>query len=73
MSNEDIIIEKLLKDDEEFKNIYYEHRLLDEKVADLENKDELTKQEELEVKQLKKLKLALKDKMQQIIYTFKNK
>jgi len=73
MSNEDIIIEKLLKDDEEFKNIYYEHRLLDEKVADLENKDELTKQEELEVKQLKKLKLALKDKMQQIIYTSKNK
>jgi len=73
MSNEDIIIEKLLKDDEEFKNIYYEHRLLDEKVTDLENKDELTKQEELEVKQLKKLKLALKDKMQQIIYTFKNK
>ena len=72
MSNEDIIIEKLLKDDEEFKNIYYEHRLLDEKVADLENKDELTKQEELEVKQLKKLKLALKDKMQQIILTFKN-
>lgn len=73
MSNEDIIIEKLLKDDEEFKNIYYEHRLLDEKVADLENRDELTKQEELEVKQLKKVKLALKDKMQHIIYTHKNK
>jgi uncharacterized protein len=73
MSSEDIIIEKLLKDDEVFKNIYYEHRQLDEKVADLENKDELTRQEELEIKQLKKVKLALKDKMQQRINIFKNK
>ncbi len=73
MSNEDVIIEKLLKDDEEFKNIYYEHRLLDEKVADLENKDELSRQEELEIKQLKKVKLALKDKMQQRINKYKNK
>lgn len=73
MSNEDIIIEKLLKDNEEFKNIYYEHRQLDEKVTELVNKDELTRQDELEIKQLKKLKLALKDKMQLLIHSYKSK
>ena len=72
MSNEDKIIEQLLKDDEQFKNIFYEHRQLDEKVANLENKDELTRQDELEIKQLKKVKLALKDQMQLRINNYKN-
>ncbi|NIP38379.1 MAG: DUF465 domain-containing protein [Candidatus Dadabacteria bacterium] len=64
---DDNLVQKLLEEDEEFKNLFSEHRQLDEKVAILEIKENLSTAEELEIKQLKKLKLALKDKMQQKI------
>lgn len=67
MGKDDKIIEKLLSEDVDFQNLFSEHRQLDEQVAELEEKESLTPAEEREVKQLKKLKLALKDKMQQRI------
>ena len=45
---------------------------MDEKVAILEDKEVLTIDDELEIKQLKKLKLSLKDKMQNKIKKLKN-
>lgn len=63
MVTEDKIVQKLLEEDDEFKNLYSEHRQLDEKVAVLENKESLSAGDEVEIKQLKKLKLALKDQM----------
>jgi len=57
------IIERLLEGDEEFKRLYFEHRRLDDSVKELEKKGTLSIDEELEVKRLKKTKLALKDKM----------
>ena len=67
MATESKLVQKLLEDNDEFKIFHSEHRQLDEKVAILENKESLSVSDELEVKQLKKLKLSLKDKMQKII------
>jgi len=61
------IVEKLLRGDEEFKRLYYEHRKLDDAVKELETKGSLSFDEELEVKRLKKTKLGLKDRMEEKI------
>lgn len=58
------IIEKLLEDDEEFKKIYAEHRELDGVVRNLEEKESLSEEDEIEIKRLKKIKLSLKDRME---------
>jgi len=58
------IIEKLLKSDEEFEKIYSEHRELDEVIKNLEEKDSLTMDDQVEIKRLKKIKLSLKDRME---------
>ncbi len=57
-------IETLLEQDEEYRNIYFEHRELDEVIKKLEEKDSLTFDDEVEVKRLKKIKLSLKDRME---------
>jgi uncharacterized protein YdcH (DUF465 family) len=72
MATEDKLVQKLLEEDDQFRNLYSEHRQLDEKVAILENKEIVSTSDELEIKQLKKLKLSLKDKMQNIIKESKN-
>ncbi len=59
------IIERLLQGDEEFKRLYSEHRKLDDVVKELETKGSLSLDDELEVKRLKKTKLALKDRMEE--------
>lgn len=61
------IIERLLEGDERFKELYSEHRKLDDKVSALEHKGSLSFDEEVEVKKLKKIKLSLKDQIEQII------
>jgi len=71
--NESEIIEKLLEGDEEFKKIYFEHRELDEVIRNLEEKESLTLDDEVEVKRLKKIKLSLKDRMESRINGLKNK
>ena len=58
------IVERLLDGDEEFKELYLEHRKLDDIVKGLENKEIITFDDELEIKKLKKIKLSLKDKME---------
>ena len=65
--NEEEIIKRLLEGDEEFKKLYFEHRQLDNTVKDLERKGSFSTDEELEIKRLKKMKLALKDKMEEKI------
>lgn len=57
-------IETLLEQDEEYRNIYFEHRELDEVIKKLEEKDSLTFDDEVEVRRLKKIKLSLKDRME---------
>ena len=71
MAKEDKLVQKLLEEDDEFRNLFSEHRQLDEKVAILENKEILAVEDELKIKQFKKLKLTLKDKMQNKIKELK--
>lgn len=71
MAKEDKLVQKLLEEDDEFRNLFSEHRQLDEKVAVLENKEILSVEDELKIKQFKKLKLSLKDKMQNKIKELK--
>lgn len=69
--SEEEIIEKLLEGDEEFKKIFAEHRELDEVVRSLEEKENSSEEDEVEVKRLKKIKLSLKDRMEAKIKGFK--
>ncbi len=65
------LIESLMQVDEEFKQLYFEHRKLDDMVKDLEGRGSLSFDEELEVKKLKKIKLSLKDEMERRIKKLK--
>ncbi len=67
------IIEKLLEADEEFKRLYFEHRELDDVVRSLESKGTLSRDDEMEVRRLKKVKLSLKDRMEAKIAELKHK
>ena len=61
------MIEKLARENEEFSKAKQAHSELAKQVDELENKAFLTPREELEVKMLKKKKLAYKDRMEQIL------
>ncbi|MBN2198924.1 MAG: YdcH family protein [Candidatus Aminicenantes bacterium] len=65
------IRERLLREDVEFKRIFEEHRRQDEQLAALRNKSLLTDQEKFEESELKKRKLALKDKMYQMMSDYR--
>ncbi len=61
------LVEKLLEENEEFRKAYEEHKEYKQRVAELEKKGILNEEELLEEKKLKKLKLALKDKMEKML------
>ena len=55
--------ELLLKENEEFKKAYNKHQQHERKLEKFKKKSFLTEEEKLEEKELKKKKLALKDRM----------
>ncbi|MBI5560772.1 MAG: DUF465 domain-containing protein [Deltaproteobacteria bacterium] len=59
-------VKRLLEENGEFKEAYTLHREYKRKVDKLEKKPVLTAAEEVEKKGFKKLKLAMKDKMEKI-------
>jgi hypothetical protein len=61
------LIERLVKENEEFAKAKHAHADLAKRVDELENKAFLTPQDELELKTLKKKKLAFKDQMERIL------
>jgi len=61
------LVEKLLEENEAFKKAFTEHKGYKQRIAELEKKGILNKEERLEEKRLKKLKLALKDNMEKIL------
>ncbi|MCX7793246.1 MAG: DUF465 domain-containing protein [Thermodesulfovibrionales bacterium] len=65
------IIELLRKENEEFRRLEQEHRNLDNTLKQLESKRYLTSEEELEIHNLKKLKLSKKDRMLELIEEYK--
>jgi uncharacterized protein YdcH (DUF465 family) len=65
------IIEKLLKDNEEFKKVSEEHHQLDGLLTEIDKKVYLTPEEEIERKKMQKQKLAKKDRMAEMKRDFK--
>ena len=61
------LVGRLLKENEEFRNVYTQHREYTKKVEKMEKKAVLTGEDEIEKKRLKKLKLAMKDMIEKII------
>lgn len=61
------IKERLLKENEKFRNAFDQHQKLEKKLSKFQAKSYLTEEEKLEEKQLKKNKLLLKDKMYYMI------
>ena len=64
---EDALIERLVRENEEFSKAKQAHCQLAKQVDELEKKPFLTPQDEVEIKKLKKKKLAYKDRMEQIL------
>lgn len=64
MDNKDKLVERLLKEDMEFKKSYKSHKDYENKIAKLDKKKQLKPEDEVEINRLKKLKLSLKDGME---------
>lgn len=72
MSNkEEELIERLMREDEEFSMAKKSHAELAMRLEELEKKAFLTPQDELEIKILKKRKLAFKDQMERILMKYR--
>ncbi|MDH7511972.1 MAG: YdcH family protein [Clostridiales bacterium] len=69
--DENELKEFLLKENEDFKKLYQEHQSCDKKLKTLMAKGFLTGEDELKVKELKKRKLALKDRMYLMMAEFR--
>ena len=59
--------ELLLKTDEEFRQLAIQHHQLDDRLHELSNKSYLSEPEQVEEVTLKKRKLQLKDRMEDIL------
>ena len=59
--------ELLLKTDEEFRQLATQHHELDDRLYELSSKPYLSEPEQVEEVKLKKVKLQLKDKMEDIL------
>jgi hypothetical protein len=68
---EEELIERLMKEDEAFLKAKQTHTQLAKQLEDLEKKTYLTPQDEVEIKILKKKKLAAKDQMEKILMKYR--
>jgi uncharacterized protein YdcH (DUF465 family) len=66
-SQEQQLREKLLQTDEEFRALSEKHHQLDERLHDLSSRSYLADSEQVEETTLKKRKLQLKDRMEDIL------
>ncbi|MBI5892964.1 MAG: DUF465 domain-containing protein [Deltaproteobacteria bacterium] len=64
------LLERLLKENFEFKKAYDLHNDYEEKVAQMDKRAHLNANEEIERKRLQKMKLAQKDKMEEMVLKY---
>ncbi|MDR1727741.1 MAG: DUF465 domain-containing protein [Acidobacteriota bacterium] len=65
------IRERLMQDDAEFRKVAAEHQTYDQQLTTLDSKHFLTEEETLELKTLKKKKLALKDQLYAMVQKYR--
>ena len=70
-TKEETLIERLMKENEEFSKVKQAHTQLARQLEELEKKPFLTPQDEVEIKIIKKKKLALKDQMEKILIQYR--
>jgi len=68
---EEELIERLIRENEDFLKAKQAHTQLARQLEELENKPFLTSQDEMEIKILKKKKLASKDQMEKILIQYR--
>ena len=68
---EDELIERLMRENEEFLRSKKAHTELAKQLEELEKKPFLTPQDEMEIKILKKKKLVYKDEMEKILMKYR--
>tara|TARA_B100000686_G_scaffold224195_1_gene231348 strand:- start:505 stop:732 length:228 start_codon:yes stop_codon:yes gene_type:complete len=61
------LLEKVQKENEEFRRLYREHTTLKQKVEELNRMKIITPQQEIEKKKHQKQKLSLKDRIEEIL------
>jgi hypothetical protein len=66
-----LLIEKHIKTDDELKKFVEEHILFEKQLDELSEKVYLTPDEEMKQKELKKLKLAGRDKIEEILKKYR--
>jgi uncharacterized protein YdcH (DUF465 family) len=71
MTREEELIERLMRENEEFSKVKQAHSQLSRQLEELEKKTFLTPQDEMEIKIIKKKKLALKDQMEKILIQYR--
>ena len=59
--------EELLRSDDEFRRLHQEHQEYDHRLLEINQKSLLSQEDEIEEKKIKLHKLALKDRMEQIL------
>jgi len=67
MSNRDDLKAELIQTDEQFRRLYEEHREYERRLSELNQKTLLSQDDEIEEKKIKLHKLALKDRMEEIL------
>ncbi|MCX8117213.1 MAG: DUF465 domain-containing protein [Desulfobacterota bacterium] len=70
-TKDELLIERLMKEDEEFMRLKQAHLELESQLAELEKKPFLTPRDEMEIKMIKKKKLAYKDEMEKILRRYR--
>jgi uncharacterized protein YdcH (DUF465 family) len=70
-TKEEELIERLMRENEEFSRAKQAHIQLGKQLEELEKRSFLTPQDEMEIKIIKKKKLALKDQMEKILMKYR--
>ncbi|HEX7127100.1 MAG TPA: YdcH family protein [Thermodesulfobacteriota bacterium] len=71
MTEREAIVARLAQENDEFARMVREHAELDRQVAELERRVHLSTDEELELKRIKKLKLAGKDRIEAMLAAYR--
>jgi hypothetical protein len=67
MQSDDPVVQRLFKQSEAFQRLWTRHQRYEQQLADLDRIPHLTPAQELERKNLQKLKLAGKDQMMEMV------
>ena len=70
-TKEEELVERLMRENEDFLKVKQAHSQLARELEELEKKPFLTPQDEMEVKILKKKKLVYKDEMEKILMKYR--